>query len=96
MNKDVPVTVITPEGYGTEKAYPVIYLLHGFSGNQTEWAKEGIVGRLADLYDIIFVLPDGGFDSWYFDSNYSTVKDIKGRAITGLSQRTGEFPRDIA
>lgn len=107
MNKDVPVTVITPEGYGVEKAYPVIYLLHGFSGNQTDWTKEGVVGKLADLYDIIFVLPDGGFDSWYFDStvtpeyqyetfvsselvnyidsNYSTVKDRKGRAITGLS-----------
>lgn len=107
MNKEVPVTVITPENYNTARTYPVVYLLHGYSGNQTDWTKEGVVGRLADLYDIMFVLPDGAFDSWYFDSettpeyqyetfvsselvkfidaNYSTVKDRKGRAITGLS-----------
>ena len=34
----------------------------------TGWAKEGVVGRLSDQYGIIFVMPDGGYDSWYFDS----------------------------
>ena len=107
MDKDVPVTVITPDGYRKGKAFPVVYLLHGFSDNHTGWAKKGVVGELSDLYKIIFVLPDGGYDSWYFDSeftpeyqyetfvsselvtyidsNYKTIKDRKGRAITGLS-----------
>ena len=107
MDKDVPVTVITPDGYSKGKAFPVIYLLHGFSDNQQTWTQKGVVGALSDQYDIIFVLPDGGYDSWYFDSemtpeyqyetfvsselvsymdsNYKTVKDRKGRAITGLS-----------
>lgn len=107
MNKDVPVTVILPDGYGEGASFPVIYLLHGFSDNHTKWTTGGVVGGLADLYDIIFVLPDGGYDSWYFDSemtpeyqyetfvsselvayvdgNYKTVRDRKGRAITGLS-----------
>lgn len=71
MNKDVPVTVITPDGYKKNKEYPVIYLLHGFSDNNTAWAKKGAVGSLADLYKIIFVLPDGAFDSWYFDSTFT-------------------------
>ena len=68
MDKDVPVTVITPDVYGEKEAYPVIYLLHGYSDDYTGWAKEGVVGRLSDQYGIIFVMPDGGYDSWYFDS----------------------------
>ncbi len=68
MGKDVPVTVITPDSYKKEKAFPVIYLLHGYSDNNEAWAKQGVVGKLSDLYDIVFILPDGGFDSWYFDS----------------------------
>lgn len=71
MDKDVPVTVITPDRYRKEKAFPVIYLLHGFSDNQTGWAKEGVVGKLSDQYGIIFVMPDGGYDSWYFDSTFT-------------------------
>ena len=68
MNKDVLVTVITPDGYSTEQSYPVIYLLHGYGGNHTVWAQEGVVGRLADQYDVLVVMPDGARDSWYFDS----------------------------
>ena len=29
--------VYTPPGYSTEKKYPVLYLLHGIGGNETEW-----------------------------------------------------------
>lgn len=68
MSREIPVTVITPESYDTTKTFPVIYLLHGFSDNHTRWSQKGVVGALADLYEIIFVLPDGGYDSWYFDS----------------------------
>lgn len=68
MNRDIPITVITPESYDTTKTFPVIYLLHGFSDNNTRWASTGVIGPLADQYDIIFVMPDGGYDSWYFDS----------------------------
>lgn len=68
MGKGVPVTVITPDNYKKSKAFPVIYLLHGHSGNHRMWTSEGIVGELADKYGIIMVLPDGGYDSWYFDS----------------------------
>jgi S-formylglutathione hydrolase FrmB len=71
MNRDIPITVITPESYDTTKTFPVIYLLHGFSDNNTRWASTGVIGPLADQYDIIFVMPDGGYDSWYFDSTFT-------------------------
>ena len=68
MNKEIPVTIITPEGYEKGQEYPVIYLLHGHSGDHRMWTGEGIVGKLADRYGIMMVLPDGGYNSWYFDS----------------------------
>jgi Predicted esterase len=70
MQKEIPAVIITPESYSKNTSYPVIYLLHGYSGNY----KSGLKGeydaapRYADAYNMIIVLPDGGFSSWYFDS----------------------------
>ncbi|MFM2168433.1 MAG: hypothetical protein RIS79_2804, partial [Verrucomicrobiota bacterium] len=33
------MSVYTPPGYSTEKKYPVLYLLHGIGGDETEWAR---------------------------------------------------------
>lgn len=33
------MNVYTPPGYSTEKKYPVLYLLHGIGGDQTEWER---------------------------------------------------------
>ena len=68
MSKDVPVTIVTPDGYSKGNNYPVVYLLHGFSDDYKKWAVDGHVGRLADQYEVIVVMPDGGYSSWYFDS----------------------------
>jgi len=69
MNKDIKAMVITPDAYDTSKEYPVVYLLHGHSGNYTEWPKRAPqLLELADTYQMIFVSPDGNYNSWYFDS----------------------------
>ncbi|MFV0591830.1 MAG: alpha/beta hydrolase [Draconibacterium sp.] len=69
MNKDIGVVVITPENYTTDENYPVLYLLHGYSGNQNDWiTKVPEIKDYADQYRFIIVCPDGGFSSWYFDS----------------------------
>lgn len=69
MNKEVKVSIITPEGYSPTAAepYDVVYLLHGHSGNNESWYKQGHVGPYADQYGIIIVCPDGD-KSWYWDS----------------------------
>jgi len=69
MNKDIKAVVIKPDDYSTSKKFPVLYLLHGFSGNYSDWIlKVPAVEKLSDVYHIIIVCPDGGFASWYFDS----------------------------
>ena len=68
MQKDIKSSVITPDGYDKAKKYPVIYLLHGYSGNYKDWVKDSVTFNLADKHNIIIVCPDGGFSGWYFDS----------------------------
>lgn len=33
------MNVYTPPGYSSDKKYPVLYLLHGIGGSETEWAR---------------------------------------------------------
>lgn len=63
-------TVTLPKSYlaQTDTAhYPVVYLLHGFGDDHTEWAKKADLKAAADKYAVIIVCPDGK-TSWYFDS----------------------------
>ena len=68
MNKNITITVLTPEGYHEKKDLPVVYMLHGYGDNHTAWDTKGQAGPLADLYNAIIVMPDGGVNSWYWDS----------------------------
>ncbi|MDB5193467.1 MAG: hypothetical protein JWQ96_3030 [Segetibacter sp.] len=70
MFKFVKCVVVTPSDYNKkDKRLPVVYLLHGYSGNYSDWVKK-VPGmqQLADENKLIIVCPDGGFSSWYFDS----------------------------
>lgn len=69
MKKYIKAAVITPDSYSSGKKYPVLYLLHGYSGNYASWPNDmPIVKELADKQQFIIVSPDGNFSSWYFDS----------------------------
>lgn len=70
MFKNVKCVVITPSGYNkSNNRYPVVYLLHGYSGNYSDWVKKDAdMQKLADENQLLIVCPDGAFSSWYFDS----------------------------
>jgi S-formylglutathione hydrolase FrmB len=108
MKKNIKAVVVTPNNYATAGELPVVYLLHGYSGNYSNWIKNAKgLDKMADDYQMIIVCPDGGFGSWYWDSpvdekfkyetyvsselvkwvdsKYKTIKDKRGRGITGLS-----------
>jgi enterochelin esterase-like enzyme len=75
LNKDVRYTVYLPAGYETsERSYPVVYLLHGYSDDDTGWLQFGEINRYADkaisdgtIPPMIIVMPDGGV-TWYMNS----------------------------
>ena len=72
MQKAPRATVILPDGYAKgDKRYPAVYLLHGHGGSDADWASKTSIGKLADTYGLIVVMPDGGYDKWYVDSPVS-------------------------
>ncbi|MBS1565487.1 MAG: esterase family protein [Bacteroidetes bacterium] len=70
MHKNIPCVVITPAGYKQSgKKYPVLYLLHGYSGNYAQWPQTAPqLKTYVDEMSMIIVCPDGGYGSWYMDS----------------------------
>lgn len=69
MNKSIKTVVVMPDIYGSEVEFPVLYLLHGHGDRYDGWVqKVPVIQQLADLYGIIIVCPDGGTNSWYWDS----------------------------
>jgi S-formylglutathione hydrolase FrmB len=69
MKKDIPVVIVLPDNYSSLNELPVLYLLHGYSGNHLDWVKKAAgFEKLADQFSLIIVCPDGGFSSWYWDS----------------------------
>lgn len=73
MKKNLKAAVTTPSTYQNDgKKYPVLYLLHGGSGAFRDWHKSvsepGLVGRMAEEYNLIIVTPGVGPASYYYDS----------------------------
>ncbi|WP_298646017.1 alpha/beta hydrolase family protein [uncultured Proteiniphilum sp.] len=69
MDKEVKTVIIKPQSYDGQDAFPVLYLLHGYSDRYDGWVnKAPHIKELSDTYGIIIVCPDGAFGSWYFDS----------------------------
>ena len=67
MNKEIKNVIIVPEN-ANGKSFPTIYLLHGYSGNYSNWVNGApAIKDLSDKLGIVFVCPDGGFSSWYWD-----------------------------
>lgn len=60
------MNVYTPPGYSTEQKYPVLYLLHGIGGDETEWERFATPDHLFDnliadekAVPMIVVMPNG-------------------------------------
>ena len=58
--------VYTPPGYSTSRKYPVLYLLHGIGGTDTEWTASCHADNIIDnllaegkIQPMVMVFPDG-------------------------------------
>jgi S-formylglutathione hydrolase FrmB len=89
MQKTIPCLVVLPSDYSVRQPkYPVLYLLHGWSGNFSGWISEAPqIRELVDKYQMIVVCPDGGYDSWYLDS----PTDASVRYETHISEEVRSF-----
>lgn len=60
--------VFKPKNYTQTDKLPLIFLLHGYSGNYKQWNNIMDAQKYADQYGFIIVCPDGLFSSWYLNS----------------------------
>ncbi len=57
----VKFNVILPHDYATSnRRYPVLYLLHGYNGDYSDWVTKSHVTEHAKPYGEIIVMPEGG------------------------------------
>ena len=81
LGKEVRYSVYLPPDYGqSERNYPVMYLLHGYTDDDTGWVQFGEVQQIVDREinaggstQMIIVMPDAGV-SWYINSSDGKVK----------------------
>ena len=67
MKKKIKTVVISPEKKSVAPV-PTLYLLHGYSGNYSNWVLSApYIKNLVDQYNYMVICPDGGFRSWYWD-----------------------------
>ena len=75
LGRDVAYSVYLPAGYETtNRHYPVLYLLHGYTDNETGWVQFGEANSIADkaiasgdATPMIIIMPDAGV-TWYINS----------------------------
>ena len=69
LKRALKATVVLPRLHGkTDMRFPVLYMLHGYSQNHATWLRVLPLKQYADRYKLIFVCPDGAYDSWYLNN----------------------------
>ena len=78
LGKAIDYSILYPINYqregNAEKKFPVVYLLHGYTGHHTNWIERTRVALYATHYDLFIVMVEGE-NGWYTDS--ATVPNDK-------------------
>lgn len=99
LGRTMPYQVYLPPGYaGSERRYPVLYMLHGMGGSYEEWRALGLFEaadrmiRTGELEPLVIVLPQGdrgywvdhagGGEAWGTYTARDLVAEIDGRFRT--------------
>ncbi len=67
LKTEIKYSIYLPDGYDySERYYPVVYLLNGYTGDETSWIESGGMQRIVDreieqgnIQKMVIVMPDG-------------------------------------
>ena len=76
LGKDIKYSIYLPADYDrSNRSYPVLYLLHGYTDDETGWTQFGETQAIADktigtgeATPMVIAMPDGGV-AWYMNSH---------------------------
>jgi S-formylglutathione hydrolase FrmB len=92
LARSVPLTALVPEGDGGP--YPVLYLLHGWSGDHRDWTRcARLATRVRDL-PLIVAMPDGGNGFWVDHREGEPFARYLVEDVIGFVERTLPAARD--
>ena len=66
INNETLILVQKPSDYSPSKKYAIVYMLHGYSEDYTQWSKTTDLQKLADDYNMILVCPEG-YTTYYLN-----------------------------
>ncbi len=68
--------------------FPTLYLLHGYSGNHTDWLYNGRAMELAGMYRIAIVMPECD-NSFYLNNQFSgeAYADFIGQELVDVTRK---------
>lgn len=110
LQKPVNYSVYLPPDYEkSDRSYPIVYLLHGYTDNETAWVQFGEVNRYADeaihngqIPPMVIAMPDAGV-SWYannFDGKVAYedffIKEFIPHIESGLRVRSEKQYRGLS
>ena len=67
LGKQTALSVVLPEVENQTGPFPVYYLLHGLSDDNSAWSRRTSIERYVQMLPLIVVMPDGG-RGWYCDA----------------------------
>ncbi|HTY36089.1 MAG TPA: alpha/beta hydrolase family protein [Bacteroidota bacterium] len=67
LGRTKKLSVLVPAHYDPMKRYPVLYLLHGYTGGPEDWLKHSRLQEYARELPLLIVMPDAE-NSWYINS----------------------------
>ena len=93
LKKETSVSVLLPNK--AQPPYKTLWLLHGLSGNHTDWVRKSSIERYAAEHNLAVIMPDAD-RSWYTNTAYELnyfnyvayeLPDICRRVFNGLSDK---------
>lgn len=88
LGRQMKYRVLVPQGYDSSlRRYPVLYLLHGLTGDYKDWTTRTNLAEHSRMLQLIIVMPDGE-NSWYTNAADGSAR-FEDYVVT-------ELPADVA
>jgi S-formylglutathione hydrolase FrmB len=96
LGRPMKYRILLPSSYAeSEKHYPVLYLLHGLTGNYRDWTDKTPLQKYVAGLDLIIVMPDAD-DSWYTNWDSDPKQKFEDHIIRDLRAEIETRYRTIA
>jgi S-formylglutathione hydrolase FrmB/lysophospholipase L1-like esterase len=96
LGRETSYTIVLPKNPSLpppDRGYPVLYLLHGYSGNHRDWIEKSPLAEEVSKRQWVVVLPEGDYSSWYLDSPVNPQSQFASYLVRDLPEDVEEnFP----